>query len=842
MGTQYLRRDTRSKPLMSHPRRIATLITSHLRRRYPNWERTRSVLNLVEILFYASLKTEESRGVFCTVVFVGSESQLYEGLDPERRLHRYIFIPLGKPISLTAKSLAKFSQAAPPWASCIAVREKDDRLEISGMFDQEIHYQNALNRAGEGRFFRPGFIQVEVSGTGALTVYDSQKLLAKLSQDTLATAFHDVLNEGPIAEGLMRYVDKLEKRVKARLQVHFKRKEVSEFLVDAPTLWKQTLSRILLGIRRLKHGGAVLLIPSSPTEDLSINYSVQYNKTEYVLERHLFALARWQTARAQMRSEFSELGASIPANLVQERRGAFNEQEDAKKAELGCAAFVSSLAGVDGLILLSDGLRVSGFGVEIKRRGDPSKVFSAGNPTGNFSRLKSLDLSQFGTRHRSMMRYCDHHPGSIGFVISQDGDVRAITKTKHGLLVWENIQLQEIEVEDQEPKSRLAVRKILARQRDMEQKLAKSLCLERIVMAKGQKLKQQFWIDRSGDPLKAVLEREISGGIDRVQICLNEGYYVHSAANYTERVQRDGRIRVEEEISFFEPWRLIRRTRKVADFAPESQVKMGSVKSKRVDLSHLDEEDTRPDSFLQQSEAVIRAVLGKRKNIKHPPSGPKGDSKRFSFIQSTTSPDGRYALGFSLEQPTVVWEARNGTFDFMRRHYYLENFEDARSNYVIDLETNGIVGETGCHYVGTRTSLNHSSCEVVWSQNSRFMVQHFHGKWHTVEATIVRVDHESQLVAINLVKPIKKRAFEFLQRTKNRAFRKYGFDRFAVSISCEKISDNGYASFEVLGEIPKFGDGDDTFSVVQRLRIIEGASGVILKFLDSRLGPRVNYM
>jgi len=41
-----------------------------------------------------------------------------------------------------------------------------------------------------------------------------------------------------------------------------------------------------------------------------------------------------------------------------------------------------------------------------------------------------------------MMRYCAKFPGSVGFVISQDGDVRVMTSVDGRLVIWENIQLQ----------------------------------------------------------------------------------------------------------------------------------------------------------------------------------------------------------------------------------------------------------------------------------------------------------------------------------------------------------------------------------------------------------------
>jgi len=47
----------------------------------------------------------------------------------------------------------------------------------------------------------------------------------------------------------------------------------------------------------------------------------------------------------------------------------------------------------------------------------------------------------YGTRHRSMFNYCAAHSGSVGFVVSQDGDIRAITKVGTKLVMWENIRL-----------------------------------------------------------------------------------------------------------------------------------------------------------------------------------------------------------------------------------------------------------------------------------------------------------------------------------------------------------------------------------------------------------------
>jgi hypothetical protein len=108
----------------------------------------------------------------------------------------------------------------------------------------------------------------------------------------------------------------------------------------------------------------------------------------------------------------------------------------------GCVRFLASLSGVDGLIWLDSNLCLRGFGVEITVDDDPKKLEFAENSQA--TKTRKLDLSYFGMRHRSMMRYCGANPESIGFVVSQDGDVRAVSAVDDRVLVWDNVRIQSI--------------------------------------------------------------------------------------------------------------------------------------------------------------------------------------------------------------------------------------------------------------------------------------------------------------------------------------------------------------------------------------------------------------
>jgi len=43
-----------------------------------------------------------------------------------------------------------------------------------------------------------------------------------------------------------------------------------------------------------------------------------------------------------------------------------------------------------------------------------------------------------------MMRYCFAHPGTLGFVISRDGEIRAMTRVQGRLVMWENLAVLSV--------------------------------------------------------------------------------------------------------------------------------------------------------------------------------------------------------------------------------------------------------------------------------------------------------------------------------------------------------------------------------------------------------------
>src|SRR5262249_10845212 len=87
---------------------------------------------------------------------------------------------------------------------------------------------------------------------------------------------------------------------------------------------------------------------------------------------------------------------------------------------------VGALSATDGCVVLDRTLTLHGFGgsIEIKEDSCESKKVLHLQESGEVSPQL---LATFGERHKSAYRLCQCVPGTLAFVISQDGDLRVFS-------------------------------------------------------------------------------------------------------------------------------------------------------------------------------------------------------------------------------------------------------------------------------------------------------------------------------------------------------------------------------------------------------------------------------
>jgi hypothetical protein len=395
---------------------------------------------LFEVIYFASLKTEEGRPLQLRISLVDPKRA-----DPDRpprpRPDRWRIIKIHERVPFTVPSVVKLAKAADPWSSCMAVYfDSTERFFIWGLVDQTVHFNTMLVRETESGYAPPGIIHILATGAADLSVYREHGFIARLAQDSLLKRQNDVFWSGPISDGLSYGVERHLSAVFSQ----FPPKEIAglreDWTASLAYKWKSTLCRLLISIQRYRHGGALLLTRSYT--HLDIKYKINYSRLYMALARRGVSTIKAAQAHDEIFQAYIEpMKDNVPVLLYLDESIAESDGEDFQDEITGCVRFISSLSCVDGLILATPDLSIKGFGVEIREKKEVGVAYMAPSPKARGKALRQIDPNHYGTRHRSMMRYCMSHPGSVGFVISQDGEIRAITRVGTQLVIWENLQV-----------------------------------------------------------------------------------------------------------------------------------------------------------------------------------------------------------------------------------------------------------------------------------------------------------------------------------------------------------------------------------------------------------------
>nr|WP_299590617.1 hypothetical protein [Mucilaginibacter sp.] len=387
------------------------------------------------------MKTEESNLLKVTITLIDPLNP-----DPKPPLRivadRWQYIKFENPIPYTIASLVKLSKAADPWSSSLAVfYDENMNLFIWGMIDQSVHYQSFLNYETESGAEQPGLFQSSITGIGNIIVLFDYELIANLKQDKLVTKYIDVLRLGPISSLLKEKVSPFKLKIEKELKDEYSFDSIIEWNDWIDVIFRETLSRLLLRIQNYKHGGAILFTNNN-SDDLDIKYKAKYIRIpSSIVDLIKQTIINYNASNIIM-ERLDDQKKTISSSLYLDEQISENEKKDTYDELKGAIRFIASQTGVDGLVLFNEQFESEGFGVVLKTKDLPEKIFISSTAKGSTVSLTPSDPNHFGTRHRSMFSYCWKHKGSFGFVVSQDGDIRAVTRVNEKLVVWENIKTQ----------------------------------------------------------------------------------------------------------------------------------------------------------------------------------------------------------------------------------------------------------------------------------------------------------------------------------------------------------------------------------------------------------------
>ena len=424
----------------SFPEDLANHVHSQLVARKEHPPSLRVLTRLFETLYFASLKREENQPISCRVAFIIRKRP---DPHPPRRIvaDRWQYFPLAHDLPFNVRNLVKLSTAVDPWGSTLAVdTDSHGKLRIWGLIDQSVHYSTYIVKEVSSGAEMPGMFQAVIHGTGEIAAYKTYVLLGNLKQDTLVVRQQRVFQSGPVHSKLMLSIRDFQQRVRRKVgsALYNERGHWDQSLEE---MWISALCRVLISIQRYHHGGTVLI--SDVGSGLNPKYSLQYGRLADALFRAAVHSIENTSYKDEIIEEYLDTEADdIPVDLYWDEAASGDEMEDTNDEVTGCVRFLASLSRTDGLIWLDSKLQLKAFGVEVTVRDDPTRAFLARNTQA--TKTRNLDLNHFGTRHRSVLRYCAANPKSVGFVVSQDGDVRAITQFDNRVLLWDNVRIQSL--------------------------------------------------------------------------------------------------------------------------------------------------------------------------------------------------------------------------------------------------------------------------------------------------------------------------------------------------------------------------------------------------------------
>lgn len=426
-----------------YPCHLARLVGRRLLEEHGTAPPETVLVRLFETLYFASFQTDEGRKILCTVNFVDPDEMPPECLAGEGVADRWGHVRFDAPLPMDVRNLTKLARAADPDVSSLTVfAAADGELFILGLVDQEPRHGDHITLDNDAAAERPGLFQASITGTGTITVHHDGQLLGNLSQNVLVEANYDVLWNGPVHGILSAHQVRYLREHRDELGLDEGTYEMEQIRRELMLRWLNALSRILVNAQHYHHGGGFVITPDVRLNNLHIKYRIRYDR----LVHALMGLVRAHFLRGLGTEIMRRLTTEGTQNEVHKDiaflRDVYMSLEQRKGEVLGSSRFIASLSCVDGVVLLDQDLTVHGFGVELRADSDLEDIYIAGDAQASPAGLRSAELTQYGTRHRAIMRYCFQHPGALGFAVSQDGAIQTITRLGDRLVLWENIDVQ----------------------------------------------------------------------------------------------------------------------------------------------------------------------------------------------------------------------------------------------------------------------------------------------------------------------------------------------------------------------------------------------------------------
>lgn len=386
------------------------------------------ILELCDVLYATSLLKEEGRAVRARIILAPPEA-FAPTAGPPDGIHAIRFTVQHE---FTANEIKRLSPAVGFFHTVLAVWPDRDRgLRIWGILNTGPRWLNLV--AGGRKPLGNDLLHpvIHVRDPGWLLFYHGYTLMAEWR----GRDFH-----GP-------RMDVFQSRLLIDRFVHLRRRLVGELAKDtlpgaldvevyaelAHLIALQFIKRVINLVRTSGHGGTLVILPEGKA---GLDVAARWIDCKYSAEPDAAGLRFRSLLQTILRrvGQLSPEGATVEEAWQAFRNSRDPELDHLEEAFFELARFFSDLMQVDGALVLDQRLCLIGFGGEIRVDRNVLQVGHAHDLEGRH--ITSWNVRGDGTRHRSVYRLCSVEPDVIGFVISQDSQVRMIANVNDAVIFW----------------------------------------------------------------------------------------------------------------------------------------------------------------------------------------------------------------------------------------------------------------------------------------------------------------------------------------------------------------------------------------------------------------------
>jgi hypothetical protein len=388
---------------------------------------------LVDVCYHASFTTEEGRPIVFRVALIGADRPVSPDREepfPLEPIERYL---LGQAVHFTEGELRRLAPVADPRRVIIAVEPTGDgsKLRIYGLIDVGMALWEMARHERVSGVASPEVLVVSSTRPGELLIARGDRPVLRLRGGKIETPADRVLFRGPVGRFFAEASDELIREACRRADVARRGHDDGRDFAHL-----EFIESILLHTAELHHGGALLFVPESVADDdeqleeaVSIKYRLPSNRPREALLEAMAIRLQHNATHARLLRQATMRQADLE-DLDAYDWNQRNYEDTARDA----ARFIASLTAVDGAVVLTDQLRIIGFGAEVRVSTGTDTIHVAEDAEGE--KLSPAPFTSYGTRHRSSFRFVEGIEPAVAFILSQDGGIKAATMVDGRVVVW----------------------------------------------------------------------------------------------------------------------------------------------------------------------------------------------------------------------------------------------------------------------------------------------------------------------------------------------------------------------------------------------------------------------